>query len=174
MKTIILAVFYGILVILTSCEKEELSTPIENGSSGMSQSDSEIYTINSKDNAGFSIENLTIGDFPGMKPDFILIPHTNNTGDLMSPFLSNPNLENRFILTKEFDDPETAEAFYDYYNSPPLGKSFQKFALNLKENQIWLIKNNEGIFCKLLIIETTIDTINSSVEIKFEADKLGV
>jgi hypothetical protein len=169
-----LAVLCGILVILTSCEKEEHSTSIENGSSGMYKSDSGIYTINSKDNLGFSVENLTIGDFPKIKPDFILIPQTNLTGDIMSPFLSNPNLEYRFILSKEFDDIESAKAFYDTYNSAPLGKSFQQFALDLKENQIWLIKNNKGIFCKLLIIETTVDSINAFVEIKFEADRLGV
>jgi len=174
MKTIILAVLYGILVIMTSCEKEELSTPIENGFSAMSMSDSGIYTINSKDNLGFSAENLTIGDFPKIKPDFILIPQTNITGDVMSPFLSNPNLEYRFILSNEFDDIESAKAFYDSYNSAPQGKSLQQFALDLKENQIWLVKTKHGTFCKLLILETKLDSNNAFVEIRFEADKLGV
>jgi hypothetical protein len=107
-----------------------------------------------------------------VKADFIIIPQTGLTGDVMSPFLSHPNFEKRFILAKEFDDAKSAEAYFDSYNVSPDGEPLQQFALDLRANQVWLIKTKDGSFCKLLILETKIDKETDYVAIKFKAEKI--
>jgi hypothetical protein len=167
----ILATAIGLLAFFTSCEKEDLALELAEVP-GVHKENTTIYTLNSKDNKGFSAGNLKLADFPKVKPDFIIIPQTNLTGDVMSPFLSHPNLEKRFILSKEFDDIKGAQAYFDSYNFIPQGVPLLQFANNIKPNQVWLVKTADGAFCKILILDTQVDKKSAFVEIKFKAEKM--
>ncbi len=171
MKNYIITALYGTILLVASCEKEDLALERAQVEPDIKENN-EVYTLSSKDNKGFLVEGLKIADFPKTKADFIIIPQTNLTGDVMSPFLSHPNLEKRFILSDEFDDSNSAKSYFDSYNISPEGENLQQFALNLKANQVWLVKTHSGAFCKIWIMDTRIDKTTSFVEIKFRAEKI--
>ena len=104
----------------------------------------------------------------------MVLAQTSEIGNVLSPFLSNPNLENRFLLIEEFNDYETAIDYFNgntVYNNEPL----QQFALNIVPNQIWLIKTNSGQFGKLLTIKTKVDVIDDNkpfAELEFKIAKI--
>lgn len=132
----------------------------------------DVFTINSKENKGFSVDGLKIADFPKSDADFIIIPQTSMTGDVMSPFLSNPNLEKRFVLSNEFDNSMSAMSYFDAFTVNTEELVLQQFALELKPNQVWIVKTHSNTFCKILILDTQVDKKTSFVEIKFKAQKL--
>jgi hypothetical protein len=167
----IIMLIFGLLGFLAACEKEDPDYSKDDGLE-VNLNDLPIYSLNSKDSKGFSAENLKVVDFPKVKPDFIIIPQTNTTGDVMSPFLLHPNLEKRFILSEEFDDPESALAYFETFNEMPVGIALQQFANNLSANQVWLIKTISGEFCKILVLEIIIDKKTSLAGIKFKAEKI--
>lgn len=164
MRTIIKLLFIASFLILTSCDKDKTLPTNE-------------FTLDSVTHKGFQFDNLDIIDFPNsndLKPDFIVLAQTNDNGDVLSPFLSQPDLENRFILSEEFDSFESAQTYFDSY-SVPENKPFQQFALNVKPNQIWLIKTNSGEFGKILIISTEFNNIDNKPFAKatFKAENLN-
>jgi len=164
MRTNIKLLFIALILIWTSCDKEKTLPTNE-------------FTLDSATHKGFLFENLDIIDFPNsndLKPDFIVLAQTSDNGDVLSPFLSQPDLENRFILSEEFDDFESAQAYFDSYSTPE-NKPFQQFALNVKPNQIWLIKTNSGKFGKILIISTEFNNIDNKPFAKatFKAENLN-
>ena len=164
MRTNIKVLFIALLLIWTSCDKENKLLTNE-------------FTLDSSTHKGFQFENLDIIDFPNsndIKPDFIVLAQTSDNGDVLSQFLSQPDLENRFILSEEFDNFESAQAYFDSYSTPE-NKPFQQFALNVKPNQIWLIKTNTGEFGKILIISTEFNNIDNKPFAKttFKADNLN-
>jgi hypothetical protein len=171
MKNLIISIVFGLLIGLVSCEKEDLAYE-GTAKEGFTDIASHVFVMNSRQNKGFSADNLKLADFPKTDADFIIIPQTSLTGDVMSPFLSNPDLEKRFVLTDEFDDSKSAEAYFNTYETYAEGDSLQQFALDLRANQVWLIKTRSGEFCKMLILETKIDKATSFVEIKFKAEKI--
>ncbi|HEX2395650.1 MAG TPA: hypothetical protein VHI78_09900 [Bacteroidales bacterium] len=169
MKNLVIAVLSGLMIFFVSCEEEDLSMErVPSSEVGRSQ----VFTINSRENKGFSVDALKLADFPKTDADFIIIPQTNLTGDIMSPFLSNPDLEKRFFLSDEFEDSKSAQSYFESYDVNPESEDLQQFALNLKSNQVWLVKTLSGTFCKIWILETKIDKSTSFVEIKFRAQKL--
>ncbi len=164
MRTIIKLLFIALFLIWTSCDKEKTLPTNE-------------FTLDSEMHKGFQFESLNIIDFPNssdLKPDFIVLAQTSDNGDVLSPFLSQPDLENRFILSDEFDSFESAEAYFDSYSTPEI-KPFQQFALNVKPNQIWLIKTNSGKFGKILTISTEFNNIDNKLFAKatFKAENLN-
>lgn len=168
MKKVALALFCGMALVFGSCEKEDVGG--EKVTEKAAPLKEEVFTLSTKDSKGFSAEYLRMADSK-VRPDFIIIPQTNLTGDVMSPFLSHPNFEKRFILSKEFDDAGSAEAYFDSYNTDGNGEDLQQFALNLKANQVWLVRTHNG-FCKMLILETKSDKKSDFVEISFKAVKM--
>lgn len=168
MKNLVIAVIFGLIFSFISCEEDELSlerTPSE------ALQNSKVYVLNSRDNKGFSVDLLKMADFPKTDADFIIIPQTSLTGDVMSPFLANPNLEKRFFLSDEFEDSKSAQTYFDSYEEYPADEELQQFALNLKANQVWLVRTKSGTFCKIWILETKVDKGTSIVELKFKAQK---
>jgi len=164
MRTIIKLLFIALFLIWTSCDKEKTLLTNE-------------FTLDSEMHKGFQFENLNIIDFPNsndLKPDFIVLAQTSDNGDVLSPFLSQPDLENRFILSEEFDNTESAQAYFDSYSTPE-NKPFQQFALNVKPNQIWLIKTNSDKFGKILIVSTEFNNIENKPFAKatFKAENLN-
>lgn len=164
MRTDIRLLFIAFLLIWTSCDKEK-------------QILTNDFTLDSETQKGFQFEILNIIDFPnsnGLKPDFIVLAQTSNDGDVLSPFLSQPDLENRFILSEEFENSESAQAYFDSYSTPE-DKPFQQFALNVKPNQIWLIKTNSGEFGKILILSAEFSNIDNKpfARITFKAENLN-
>ena len=166
-----MALMCSMMIYFSACEKEDLSAE-KSGVSVPSNATTKVYSINSANNKGFSVEFLAEAGSPNIKADFIIIPQTGLTGDVMSPFLSHPNFERRFVLSKEFDDSKSAQEYFDAYNTAPEGEPLQQFALDLKANQVWLVKTIEGNFCKVLILETNVDKQTDFVEIKFKAEKM--
>jgi len=164
MRTNFKLLLIALLLIWTSCDKDKTLLTNE-------------FTLDSDMHKGFQFENLDIIDFPNsndLKPDFVVLAQTNDNGDVVSPFLSQPDLENRFILSEEFISFDSAQAYFDSYTTPD-NKPFQQFALNVKPNQIWLIKTNTGKFGKILIISTEFNNIDNKPFAKttFKAENLN-
>lgn len=170
MKNLVIAAFCVCVISLVSCEDDEFASE-RIPSSG--ESVSEIYTINSRESKGFLLDELRLAEFPGSEADFIIIPQTGLTGDVMSPFLANPDLENRFILLSgDLTDVKSAVEYFASYTTYPEEQDPGQFALNLKPYQVWLIKSQSGVFFKVLILDTSVDKETSYVEIKFRAEKV--
>ncbi len=151
----------GLFLFLFSCDREK-DTPLNE------------FTINSADFKGFSFELFKVVDYPGFQtPDFFVLVQIETHGELKGPYLSHPDLEARFFLAGEFDDLESAEAFYFSY-LPEDEKSLQQFALNVSPNQVWLIKTNSGSYEKILILKTKSGQIGDKpfAEIVFRAEIL--
>ena len=151
----------GLLLFLFSCDREK-DIPLDE------------FTINSADFKGFSFELFKVVDFPGsQKPDFFVLVQIETHGELKGPYLSHTDLEARFFLAGEFEDSESAKAFYISY-LPSQEQTLQQFALNIEPNQVWLIKKNSGNFGKILIIKTKSGQIddNPFAEIVFKAELL--
>jgi len=142
---------------------------------GHDQSSSEYYMLNTKSSSGFSFKNMEALSFPFSetnKPDFLLSVHINDAGDIVGAMLSNPDLENRFILIKKFDDLNSAQMAYDTL-SVLSSSQLQPFALDITPFEIWQIKTNTGAMVIILIMETLTENINNTpyAEIKFKAKK---
>jgi hypothetical protein len=163
MKIITKILVLGVLLLFCSCDDDDNPSP--------------VYSLNSETYKGFLFEDMKIIDFPNsinLKPDFFVLAQTNDTGDVLSPFLSHPDMESRFVLIAEFQDLESAQGFYDSYLTPE-DKPLQQFALNIKPFQIWLIKTNTEKLGKILITETKTSNINNKpfAEMKFKASKMN-
>ena len=163
MKHTVQLLFALTFLIWTSCDKEPNSPSNE-------------FSLNSEQHKGFLFEDLKVIDSPnssGILPDFLVLAQTNENGDVLSPFLANPLLENRFILSEEFEDIENAEQYFESYSTPEDGPFLQN-ALNIKPYQIWIIKTNKGDFGKILILNSIYKSIDDTpyAEISFKADKL--
>jgi hypothetical protein len=125
---------------------------------------------------GFSFSEMNIispANSDIVKSDFILSVHTNETGVILGPMLSHPDLESRFIFRKSYNDSISAQNYFDtlsVINGPP----FQTFAFDIKPYDVWQIKTNTGETGLLLILETRAETINNTpfAEIKFKAKKI--
>lgn len=125
---------------------------------------------------GFSIKEMKIVSFPNPEnvyPDFILLVHTNDAGDIIGPMLSHPDLNNRFIFRKSFDDLNSAQNYFDtlsILSQNPL----QPFALDFKPFEVWQIKSATQESGIILVMETRTEKINNTpfAEIKFKARKL--
>lgn len=170
MKNLINALLIGFIFFFISCEEDDLS--LERTPSEALQNTKE-YVLNSRDNKGFSADLLRMADFPKSDADFIIIPQTSLTGDIMSPFLANPNLGMCFLLIDEFEDSKSAQTYFESNEEYPADKDLQQFALNLKSNQVWLVKAKSGSFCKIWILETRVDKTTSIVELKFKAQRVS-
>ena len=161
MKNILKYSIIGMLLILTSCDKENNSPD---------------YTLDSESHKGFLFENLKIVDIQNSSnliPDFIVSVQISESGVVLSPFMSHPNLENRFVLSEEFESSDSAQTYFDKYSKPE-NKPFQNFALNIKPNQIWLIKTNTGEYGKILVLKTKATNSNNKpfAEMTFKAERM--
>lgn len=171
MRTTIKLLLSTLLILIISCGKED--TNIENAQVK--------FTIDSKiengKGKGFRFENLQIIDYPnsnGIKPDFMVLAQCNDTGFVIGPFLSNPDMTNIFILTEEFSELDSAKLFYNSY-AYSNDSIFEQHALDIKPYQIWTIKTANDKRGKLLILKTKGEEINNTpyAEMEFLADKLN-
>jgi hypothetical protein len=164
---------FNLLLVLVffftcACEDNNKATP-------------EFFTLSTKMTygqipCGFSFNDLKIISVPfsdDNKPDFILSVHTNDFGDILGPMLSHPDLENRFIFVRQFNDLTQAQVCFDSISTVS-SLPWQTFAYDLKPFGIWLVKTNSGEAGKLLILETRTDIINNApfAEIKFKQEKI--
>jgi hypothetical protein len=157
-------IFFSVLVFfLSSCGKEDESPPSE-------------FTLGSEPFKGFLFESLSIIDYDNAsatKPDFVVLAQVNAQGDVLAPFLSHPDYQNRFAFLKDFTDPEEALEYYEDYTTPE-NKDLQVGAFGIKPNQVWLIKTNSGGFGKILVLSTRVGKIDETAfaEITFKAGRL--
>jgi hypothetical protein len=173
MKTQFKTLLLGLLIVLTSCEGDD-------------NSKSEFYTLNTTVTSniskgfsfkGFSFESLNIINYPNKqntKPDFIVLAQTNETGTVLSPLLSQQDLESRFILSNTFSDYNSAKSYFDTLLTVE-NKTLEQSALDIKPNQVWVIKTNNGDFGKILIVETKTEIVENNTpfaEIKFKAERI--
>ena len=122
---------------------------------------------------GFSFKEMKIMSYPfsdNNKPDFLLSVHTNETGDILGPMLSHPDLESRFVFIKKFDDLNSAQYSFDTLSTIS-SSPFQPIAFDLTPFEIWQVRTNTGEMGKLLIMETKTEKINNTpfAEIKLKA-----
>lgn len=163
MKTLIKSALVLVLFSLTTCDKDhEFKT--------------DVYTLNSTPSNGFIFSGLRIISYSSSttKPDFIVLAQINIDGDVVAPYLSHPDLENRFFLSKEFRDSVDAQEYFDSYLEPE-NKPLVDLAYSIKPNQIWLIKTNSGGYGKILIVGSRVDTLDNNTpfaEIKFKAENM--
>ncbi len=171
MKTKIKLIILTILLLNISCKKEDSS--VDEGLT--------IFILDSKiennKGKGFLFESLKIIDYPNsdnIKPDFSVLAQTNDTGYVIGPFLSNPDMTKIFKLTREFSNLDSAQSFFNSY-AHSTDTIYNQFALNIQPFQIWTIKTNTGDNGKILVIETKGEEINNTpfAEIKFKADRLN-
>lgn len=127
---------------------------------------------------GFNFDNNQVVDYPntnGIEPDFMVFAQTNDTGYVLGPFLSTPDLKQSFALTKSFTVLDSAKLFYDSYASNA-DSIFEINALNIKPFQIWTSRYNDGLKGKLLILKSKGDTLENNTpyaELEFFANKLN-
>jgi hypothetical protein len=172
MKTIFKIILSTFLIFNISCKKEDVILENEQLAFFL---DSKIEDGITK---GFRLESNQIIDYPnsdGIKPDFIVAAQVNDTGLIIGPFLSNPDLNNIFILTEEFSELDSAKLFYNSYNYSD-DSIFEQLALDVKPYQIWTIKTENDLKGKLLILKTKGGKINNNTEyaeMEFFAYKLN-
>ena len=168
MRKLIRIPLFITICLIYACEDHDKTLP-------------EFYVLNTElttgqQPKGFSYKELNIITFPNSDniiPEFILSCHTNETGDIIGPMLSHPNLENRFILLKSYDNLSSALNHYDTLSTRSIN-SYQSFALDIKPFDIWQIKTNSGETGILLVLETRTENKNNApfAEIKFKAKKI--
>lgn len=151
------------MLISTSCDEEDIAKSNE-------------FTLNSESLKGFLFSDLRIVDYPdsNIKPDFIVLAQTNAHGEVLSPFLSHPDLKGVFKFLKQFDNYESAQTYFDSYSELE-HETFVQFGLDIKPNQVWLIKTNNDEFGKVLIISTKYNNHDNKpyAEITFKANMLN-
>jgi len=165
-KLLLLLVLISISVF-TECEDGDSVPP-------------EFYTLDTalssgQSPKGFSFKDMDLISYPNSKniiPDIILSVHTNETGDILGPMLSQPDLENRFILIKRFDDLNSAQKYFDTL-SVVSKDQYQAFAFDIKPLEIWQIRTNSGEIGNILLLETKTEKVDNTpfAEIKFKAKK---
>ena len=127
MKTKIFIFFC--LTILTSCDKDK-------------EKENDFFTLKSDEMKGFSFESLKLISFPNSAnrmPDFIVIAYTDETGKIISPSLTSPDLERKFALVDDFENFEIALQSFESFETED-NYVFDMFALPIRPNQIWLFK----------------------------------
>ena len=171
MKTKVLVL--SCLIILTCCDKEKVN-------------DGGIFKLNSSVEGaapnfrirGFSFETMRIITYPNprnQEPDFLVMAHTDETGKVLSPFLSSFDLGKiRFAKIDEFENYEAAfQRFNDFTLEDDY--TFDIFALPVQPNQIWLIKMSTEKFGIILVKSTLFyekENNTPFAEISFQAKKL--
>jgi hypothetical protein len=151
--------------IIGACEDHDKTLP-------------DSYVLNTELSAGqhpkgFSFKEMKIISFPNsdnLNPDFILSVHINETGDILGPMLGDPELINRFIFRKKYDDLMSAQNYFDtlsVISEDPI----QTFAFDIKPYEIWQINTNTGQTGIILVLESQAESINNTptAEIKFKA-----
>jgi hypothetical protein len=166
MKTQFKIFLFGLILVFTSCEGDDILR-------------TEFFVLNTTVTSnvfkGFSFKSLNIIDYPNKQntiPDFIVLAQTNQTGTVLFPFLSQLDLENRFILSKDFSDYQNAKIYFDTLKT--VGNNvLEQVAYEIKPNQIWIVKTENSDFGKILIVETKIGKVENDTpfaEIKFKAE----
>lgn len=162
MKSYFVLICTLLLFIGFSCDQKE-----------QIHADPEIFTLTSANGNGFSFNHQAISM---EDPDFLLIPQKVITGDAMSPFLSDPDLQKRFYLLSEFNDPESAQlCFSSSYLRLPEYHDFQQFARDLKPNQVWIVLTKTGSYGKILILDAWGNRSKNApyAVLKFQAETIG-
>jgi hypothetical protein len=167
MKKLLILTFCTLVFLTYACEDKDdrdpeftLNTDIQSG---------QLFS-------GFSFKKMNVVAFPNSEnitPDFIVASQMNELGDISGPFLSNQNLENRFVLLNSYDNINSAQNNFDTLstisNSP-----YQTFALDIKPFELWQIKTSSEEIGVILILEARSEKIGSSsfAEVKFKAKKI--
>lgn len=152
------------LIVFSACQKEE-DLPLD-------------FSLSSLQDNGFSFERLSVQSNAvnqNMDADFIVMLQLNDSGELQSPFFVQPQLKSSYTLLKQFDNPTSAEQFYnDYTSFTGDNSSFDYNALSIKPFQIWIVKTNSNQYGKVLITSTVTSETNNSLNavVNFKAELL--
>ena len=148
------------LIILTACDKDKVK-------------ENDIFTLTSDDMNGFSIESLKIISF-NQQIDFSVLAHQDETGKVVSPFFSSPNLERKFALIDNFENYEIAFQSFESFKLED-NYIFDKFALPVQPNQIWLVKTGTEKYGIILVTSSVFyekKDKTSYAEVSFKAKKI--
>ena len=126
--------------------------------------------------SGFSFKKMRLITVPNSEniiPDFIVACLMNEIGEIGGPFLSHPNLENRFVLVNSYDNITSAQKNFDTIATLS-NKPYQTLALDIKPYEIWQIKTSSDELGIILLLETRAEKIglNAFAEVRFKAKKL--
>jgi len=152
------------LIIFTSCDEDKGKV-------------NDIFTLTSDDPKGFSFESLKFISYPystNQMPDFVVLAHTDETGKVISPFLSSPISESKFALVGDFENFELALQSFDSFELED-NYTFDVYALPVRPNQIWLVKTGTEKYGIILITSSNFYEKKDNApyaEVSFKAKKI--
>ena len=100
--------------------------------------------------------------------------HQDETGKVVSPFFSSPNLERKFALIDNFENYEIAFQSFESFKLED-NYIFDKFALPVQPNQIWLVKTGTEKYGIILVTSSVFyekKDKTSYAEVSFKAKKI--
>jgi len=139
-----------------------------------SNKSSNEFTFGSIKDSGFSFKKMKIVDHAFNRDtftDFIVVPGTGLSGALSFPSFKQIDNQSLFIMSKQFDNLEKAQKYFDQYKLMEENASnFERTASMIQPYQVWIICTNSFYTGKILIIgtNTTMSNgiYNSEVKIK--------
>lgn len=135
------------------------------------------FSISSKQETGFSFDAMTtVNDTLNTAvTDFTVLPQLNDSGKLVLPILVQLQLKSNFILSKQFDNLNDAQKYFDSYTAfSENASNFSIYGLTVKPYQVWIVRTNLNKYGKILILTSTTNYLNNSpyAEITFKAELL--
>ena len=144
MYRVILSVFLSIL-ISSGCNTNE----------PFIEDTSDEVTINS-DNSAFSFsygKAFSIPDTNNIKPDIIVLVHTDQNNNVLGVFFGTDSLRPAFNLIGTFTDIDSAKDFFYNLKEVP-DSNYNSLAIPVNPYQVWAVKTNENKYGKILILFT--------------------
>lgn len=151
MKEVITAALFFVLIFsFTGCTKDN-----EILDYGTDTIDNIIYGTTLYYAIGFSFElGALVQTNKIPEPDITV--HVNASPPSLSAYLDTPNLMGSYVLLSENDSEADAKTFFDSFLE--VGSySWNLFATNIRENQVWLFKTREGNYVKFRIIDLIVE-----------------
>ena len=151
MRLVITPVLVFVLMFsFTGCTKDN-----ETPDYGTDTIDNIIYGTTLYYAIGFSFELGSLvqtNEIP--EPDITV--HANDSPPSLTAYLDTPNLIGSYTLLSENDNEADAKTFFNSFLE--VGSySWDLFATNIEENQVWLFKTREGNYVKFRIIDLLVE-----------------
>jgi hypothetical protein len=136
------------------------------------------YSLSSGEVNGFSFDKMNVVNKPittHIYTDFIVAAGLNETGEFVSPFFTQLDFKSYFVLSKQFDNLQSAQHYFDSYITMTEDKSyFDIVAMPVQPYQIWIVKTQSDTYGKILILSTISYSSNHTTycSVRFKAEKL--
>lgn len=136
------------------------------------------YSLSSSKDNGFSFDRMNVVNnqiASQIYTDFIVVAGLNETGEFTSPFFTQLEFKTYFVLSKQFDNLQSAQQYFDSYTKMSENESyFDISALPVQPYQIWIVKTQSNTYGKILILSTINYSSNHSTycTVRFKAEIL--